>query len=156
MSLIRWDPFRDIRWDPFREMNELSQRLNRLFGTAAKPPMEEEGLTVATWWPAVDVKETAEEYQVKAELPGLKKDEIRVTLEDGNLTIQGERKQEREEKGEKFHRIERSYGSFSRTFDLPPNVESGKVMAEFKDGVLQVRIPKTAASKPKAVEVKLA
>ena len=144
-----------IRWDPFREMTELSQRFNRLFGPMAAPAKTEEALTTATFWPAVDIKETPEEYVVKAELPGLKKEEVKVTLEEGILTIQGERQQEKEEKGEKLHRIERSYGSFIRTFQLPANVEPAKVMAEVKDGVLSVRMPKTAASKPKAIDVKV-
>jgi HSP20 family protein len=113
-------------------------------------------MIVADWTPSVDISETDGEYQIKAEIPDVKKEDVKVTLEDGVLTIQGERKQEKEEKGKKFHRIERSYGSFVRTFSLPDVIDEEKVKAEFKDGVLNLHLPKSEKAKPKAIEVKVA
>ena len=108
------------------------------------------------WAPAVDVQETDGEYVLKADLPEVKKEEVKVEMEDGILTIEGERKQEKEEKGKKFHRIERSYGKFVRRFALPTEVEAGAVRAEFKEGVLVVHLPKAATTRPKSIDVKVA
>jgi HSP20 family protein len=146
-----------VRWDPFRELEEVSDRLNRMFARpAASRPNGKETMIVADWTPSVDISETEGEYQIKAEIPDVKKEDVKVTLEDGVLTIQGERKHEKEEKGKKFHRIERSYGSFVRTFSLPDVIEEEKVKAEFKDGVLNLHLPKSEKAKPKAIEVKVA
>ena len=103
----------------------------------------------------MDISEDDKEYLVKADLPEIKKEDVKVTLEDKLLSISGERKSEKEEKKKKFHRIERSYGTFLRTFRLPDDADAKKIAAEFKDGVLEVRLPKTPAAKPKAVEVKM-
>ena len=146
-----------VRWDPFRELEEVSDRLNRMFArTAASRTNGKETMIVADWTPSVDISETEQEYQIKAEIPDVKKEDVKVTVEDGVLTIQGERKHEKEEKGKKFHRIERSYGSFVRTFSLPDVIEEEKVKAEFKDGVLNLHLPKSEKAKPKAIEVKVA
>ncbi len=146
-----------VRWDPFRELEDVSDRLNRMF---ARPSVSrtsgKENMIVADWTPAVDISETDGEYQIKAEIPDVKKEDVKVTVEDGVLTIQGERKQEKEEKGRRFHRIERSYGSFVRTFSLPDVIDEDKVKAEFKDGVLNLHLPKSEKAKPKAIEVKVA
>jgi len=115
-----------------------------------------ETMIVADWTPSVDISETEGEYQIKAEIPDVKKEDVKVTLEDGVLTIQGERKHEKEEKGKKYHRIERSYGSFVRTFSLPDVIDDDKVKAEFKDGILNLHLPKSEKAKPKAIEVKVA
>lgn len=144
------------RWDPFRELQDMSQRLNQIFAR----PFEGFGsgrqlLTVAEWSPAVDVSETDAEYVVKAELPEVKKEDVKVTMEDGVLTLEGERKQEKEEKGKHYHRIERSYGSFMRSFELPDNVDTSKAKAEFKDGMLTLSLPKTEKAKSKALEIKV-
>jgi HSP20 family protein len=112
-------------------------------------------MVVADWAPSVDVSETDGEYQIKAEIPDVKKEDVKVTLEDGVLTIQGERKHEKEEKGRKYHRVERSYGSFARSFTLPDLVDEENVKAEFKDGVLSLQLPKSEKAKPKAIEVKV-
>ncbi|HXF93425.1 MAG TPA: Hsp20/alpha crystallin family protein [Nitrospiraceae bacterium] len=145
------------RWDPFRELEELSERLNRVFGRpSVRRDNNKEALTVADWIPAVDISESEGEYLIKAELPGVKKEDIKVTLQEGVLTIQGERKQEKEEKGRKYHRIERSYGTFMRSFTLPDSVDDSKVSAEFKDGLLYLHVPKSEKAKPKAIEVKVA
>ena len=104
----------------------------------------------------VDIQETDTEYLVKAELPEVRKEDAKVTLENGVLTLQGERKQEKEEKGKKFHRIERSYGTFLRTFTMPLDADESKVAADFKDGILRVHLPKMEKPRPKAIEVKVA
>ena len=143
-----------VRWDPFRELEDMSDRLNRMFSRPALPQANgKETMVVADWVPSVDVSETDGEYQIKAEIPDVKKEDVKVTVEDGVLTIQGERKQEKEEKGKKFHRVERSYGSFVRSFTLPDLVDEEKVKAEFKDGVLNLQLPKSEKAKPKAIEV---
>ena len=146
-----------VRWNPYRELEDMSDRLNRLFsGSSERQTNGNETMMVADWVPSVDVSETDGEYQIRAEIPDVKKEDVKVTLEDGVLTIQGERKQEKEEKGRKYHRVERTYGSFIRSFALPDLVEEEKVKAEFKDGVLHLRLPKSEKAKPKAIEVKLA
>jgi len=153
MDLTRWNPFKATRFDPWRELDEVSKHLNDIFGR--KGDGEGQSLTVTDWSPAVDVSETEKEFLVKAELPEVKKEDVKVSVEDGVLTIKGERKQEKEEKGKKYHRIERSYGSFLRSFTLPDDVDSTKVAAEFKEGVLNIRLPRTEKAKSKAVEVKI-
>lgn len=148
-----------VRFDPFRELTDLSERLNHMFGRSMTPRMPGEAgkdaLTLVDWAPMVDIAETAEEFHIKAELPEVKKEEVKVSVDNGVLRIEGERKQEKEEKGKKYHRIERSYGSFMRSFTLPENVDDTNVRAEFKEGILHVRLPKTEKAKPKSVEVKV-
>jgi HSP20 family protein len=114
-----------------------------------------EALTVAQWSPLVDITEDAKEYLIKAELPDMKKEDVRLTVENGVLAISGERKFEKEEKGRKYHRIERAYGSFVRSFSLPEDADGSKVTADFKDGMLQVHLPKSVKAKPKAIEIKV-
>ena len=145
-----------VRWDPFRELEDMSERLNRVFSRPSRPNNGKENLTVADWMPTVDISETEGEYLIKAELPEVKKEEVKVTVENGVLTLQGERRQEKEEKGKKFHRVERSYGSFVRSFSLPETVDEGAVKAEYKDGVLNLHLPKAEKVKPKAIDVKVA
>ena len=145
-----------MRWDPFRELEDMSDRLNRMFARPAVRTNGKETLTVADWVPTVDISETDGEYLIKAELPEVKKEDVKVTLEDGVLTIQGQRRQEKEEKTTKYHRIERSYGTFVRSFSLPDQVNESGVKAEFKDGVLNLHIPKSEKAKPRAIEVKVA
>lgn len=143
-----------VRWDPFRELEEMSNRLHRMYNRPAPPQTNgKEAIVVADWAPSVDVSETDGAYQIKAEIPDVKKEDVKVTLEDGVLTIQGERKFEKEEKGKKYHRVERSYGSFVRSFTLPDLVDEANVKAEFKDGVLNLKLPKSEKVKPKAIEV---
>ena len=144
-----------MQWDPFRELEEVSDRLNRMFARPATRTNGKETMTVANWAPTVDISETDGEYQIKAEIPDVRKEDVKVTVEDGVLTIQGERKQEKEEKGKRYHRIERSYGSFVRSFSLPDVIDEEKVKAEFKDGVLSLHLPKSEKAKPKAIEVKV-
>jgi HSP20 family protein len=152
-SLIKLDP---ARWDPFKEMEEISDRFNRLFGRLpARRESGREALTVADWAPTVDISEDEREYLIKAEIPEVDKKDVKVMLQEGVLTLQGERRQEKEEKGRKFHRIERSYGTFVRSFTLPEGVAEDKLKAEFKDGMLLVHLPKSERAKPKAIEVKV-
>ncbi len=149
MNLIRYEP---AGFPMFREMEETLDRLNRFF---ARPNGNKENLIVTDWTPTCDIQETDGEYLIKAELPEVKKEDVKVTVENGVLTLQGERKLEKEEKGKKFHRIERAYGTFLRTFTVPADADEAKVLAEFKDGMLQVHIPKTEKPRPKAIEVKV-
>jgi HSP20 family protein len=146
------------KWDPFRELEVMSARLNGLFGRAypLKAGLPEEALTVADWAPVVDIKETPEEFVVKAELPEVNKEDVKVAIEDGVLSIRGERKLEKEEKGKRYHRIERAYGTFMRSFTLPEGIEEKKLLASYKDGVLEIHLPKAPVAKPKAIEVKVA
>ena len=143
-----------VRFDPFRELETLSSRLNRLFGSSPIGAEPADGF--GGWAPAVDVEETANEYVIKADLPDVKKADVKVGIEDGVLTIEGERKQEKEEKDKKFHRIERTYGQFVRRLAVPTDVDQEHVAADFKDGVLNVRLPKSANAKPRSIEVKVA
>jgi len=145
-----------VRWDPFRELESMSDRLNRVFTRPSLSTGGREALTVADWMPTVDISETDGEYLIKAELPEVKKEDVKVTVEGGVLTLQGERRQEKEEKGKKYHRVERSYGSFARSFTLPETVDEGAVKAEYKDGVLHLHLPKTEKVKPKTIDVKVA
>jgi HSP20 family protein len=144
-----------VRWDPFRELESMSDRLNRVFARPTLSPSGREALTVADWMPTVDISETDSEYLIKAELPEVKKEDVKVTVENGVLTLQGERRQEKEEKGKKYHRVERSYGSFVRSFTLPESVDEGAVKAEYKDGMLNLHLPKTEKVKPKSIDVKV-
>jgi HSP20 family protein len=143
------------RWDPFRELDDLQNRLSTLFGRAPvrKEGEREEKMTLVDWAPLVDVIEQEKEYVIKAELPDIKREDVKVTVQDDVLTISGERTREKDEKGKKFHRIERAYGSFSRSFTLPEDADPAKVNAEFKNGVLVVHLNKSEKAKPKTVEV---
>jgi len=143
-----------VKWDPFKELEDVSNRLNRIFGrTPARAEPDREMLAVADWAPSVDISETDTAYLVKTEIPGVKKEDVKVTIQDGMLTIQGERKQEKEEKGKKFHRIERCYGSFARSFRVPDDADEKSVKAEFKDGMLNVTLSKSEKAKPKQINI---
>ena len=148
-----------ITWNPLREMDEAQNRFNPFF-LAGFPNRMGSGdihsLTVADWSPEVDISEDDRGYLLKADLPEMKKDDVRVTVEDGILCVFGERKSEKEDQKRKFHRIERSFGNFRRSFTLPDDADSMKVTAEFRDGVLKVHLPTTARPKSKAIEVKVA
>jgi len=145
------------RWNPFREMEDIHDRLFNLFKNTQprSGSGEQESLTVSEWTPLVDITEDDKEYLIKAELPEVKKEEVKVTVESGLLTISGERKIEKEEKGKRYHRVERAYGSFVRSFSLPDDADGNKVNADFKDGVLRVHLAKSEHAKPKQIEVKV-
>lgn len=137
-------------------MEDIQNRLYNLLNTGqSRPSGEQESMTVSQWTPLVDIIEEDKEYVIKAELPEVNKGDVKVTVENGLLTITGERKFEKEEKGKRYHRVERAYGSFVRCFALPDDTDNGKVNAEFKDGVLKVRVAKSEHARPKQVEVKV-
>jgi HSP20 family protein len=149
-----------IIWNQLREMEEAAQnRFNRFLGEfpnrIGTGTGEAHSLTVADWSPEVDISQDNHEYLLKADLPEMNKDDVRVTVEDGILSVSGERKSEKEDLKKKFHRIERCYGTFRRSFTLPENADSAKVTAEFRDGVLKVHLPTTTRAKSKALEVKV-
>ena len=150
------------RWNPFKEMEELQSRLLSLMG---RPPgrqpltddaSKQETLVHMEWAPLVDITEDDRGYVIKAELPGVKREDVKVTLENGVLTLSGDRRFEKEEKGRRYHRIERAYGQFTRSFTLPDDTDATKVNAEFKDGLLKVEIAKSEKAQPKAIDVKVA
>lgn len=140
--------------DPFRTFQ---QKLDRLLGEdyGLLAPTGEENWALTAWAPACDICETENEIIVKAELPGMKKEDVNVSFENNTLTIRGERKFEDETKRENYHRVERRYGEFIRSFLLPSFVDTGKINAEFKDGILRVALPKREEAKPKQVEIKI-
>lgn len=144
MSLMR----RDQRgWDPFRELEEMSTRLNRVFGRSY--PMSREAMTAFDWAPSINVSETPNAYVLKAELPGVKKDDVKLQLQDGILTISGERRYEQDHKDEKVHRVETAYGSFMRSFSVPEDASADAIEANYKDGMLTVKMPKLAPDQKK-------
>ena len=151
MTLVRWT-------DPFREFAQLQERINRVFSDAHSRPSGDEGLlTSGAWAPPVDIYQNGEhEVVLKAELPDMTREDIDITVDNGTLTIRGEKKFSGEVKEESFHRIERRYGTFSRSFSLPQTVDTGKVGAEYKNGVLTVRLPLREEAKPRQIKVDVA
>jgi HSP20 family protein len=152
-NLIRREPgplLRPLTSPFFRDMEEVNDRLGQFFATRPYPPP----MATAEWLPPIDIQETETEYLFKAELPEVRKEDVKVTLQDGTLAIQGERRQEKEEKGKKYLRVEREYGSFVRTFGMPPDADEKKITADFKDGLLKIRVPKSEKPPQKSIEVK--
>jgi HSP20 family protein len=158
-----------VRWDPFQEFTQLQERLNRVFNNAygrsasASPgspgsPVTDEGLMASgTWAPPVDIYENGHhELVLKAELPDMSRDDIELTVDNGTLTIKGEKRFSNEVKEDQFHRIERRYGTFSRSFSLPQTVDASRVSAEYKNGVLTVRLPLREEAKPRQIKVDVA
>jgi len=144
-----------IRWTPFRELATVQDRMNKLFEDVLRPSYrQDEGMTAA-WAPAVDIYETDKEIVLKAELPEVQEKDVDVKVEDNVLTIAGERRMEKEVKEESYHRIERSYGSFQRSFTLPQTVDRERIAAAYKDGVLRVTLPKKEEVKPKQIKIEL-
>lgn len=148
------------RWNPFTEMDELSDHLSALLGTS--PSRFSTGdcaaAKTATWSPRVDIVEDESEYLIKADLPAVDKNDVKVTVEDGVLTVSGERKSEKTEEndGKTYHRVERVFGSFTRQFNLPEEVDAAKVKATYNDGVLEVHLPKSPEAKPQQIDIKIA
>src|SRR5678810_65274 len=147
-----------ITWNQLREMEEAQNRVNRFLGGFPNRlgSGETHSLAVADWSPEIDISQDDHEYLLKADLPEMKKDDVRVTVEDGILCVSGERKSEKEDQKKKFHRIERSFGTFRRSSTLPEDADSTKVTAEFRDGVLKVHFPTSPIAKSKATQVKVA
>ena len=138
-----------VRWEPFRELSSLQSEMNRLFNTAFDPSAPR----ARRWAPAMDLLETDEQFVLRADLPGIDESDVKIELEDNVLTVSGERKSERESDGEGFHRVERQFGSFSRSLTLPRGVDPEAVSAAFDRGVLEVRIPKPEQRKPRRIEI---
>lgn len=141
-----------VKWEPLREIEDLFDRHTSKMGW---PSLSREAFSTTEWSPKVDIAETDKAFTIKAELPEVRKEDIKVNIENGELSISGERKQEKEEKGKKFHRVERFYGSFMRSFTLPGNVDGTNIKAEYKDGMLNLTLPKIAKAKSRATEVKI-
>jgi len=139
------------RWDPFQNLSSLQEQVNRLFETSF--PRRSDNSALTAWAPAVDIFETENELVLKADLPDVNEKDLDIRVENNMLTIRGERKFEQEVKEENYLRIERTYGSFSRSFSLPNTVNTEGIKAEYKNGVLTVQLPKRAESKPKQVKV---
>ena len=142
------------RWDPFRDLVALQDRMNRLFDESVRNVRTgDEALSSATWSPAVDIYETDSEVVLKAELPEVNQKDIDIQVENNTLTLRGERKLDKETKQENFHRIERAYGIFSRSFTLPSTVDQERIKADYRDGILRISLPKREESKPKQIKV---
>lgn len=154
--LTRWEPLKG-HWNPWKDLQDMEKRLASILGRPVVPTDgDKEAMTVAEWSPLVDISEDDKEYVVKAELPEVKKEDVKLTVQDDVLCISGERKYEKEDKGKKYHRVERAYGTFMRSFTLPEDADASKVAAECKDGILKVHLPKSEKAKPKSIEVKVA
>jgi len=147
MSLIRWDPFASVD-ETFNRM------LPSLFGRWPRLALDADAAKLE-WRPSADISETEKEYLIRAELPAVKKEDVKVTVDNGVITIQGERKQEKEDKSEKVHRVESFYGSFARSFALPDNANADAIRCESKDGVLTVHVPKTQTEKQQVKHIKV-
>jgi HSP20 family protein len=145
-----------IRWEPFRELDDVFARYNPIFGrlAAARQGVSDEAEGQA-WTPVANISETETEYLIKAELPEVSKEDVKVTVDENVITISGERRKEAEHKDEKVHRIESFYGRFTRSFRLPDDADITAIQAESRNGVLKVRVPKTPAPKPRTVEVQV-
>jgi HSP20 family protein len=143
------------RWRPFRDMVSIQDEMNKLFDDFFGRPLVRTEWTEGVWTPSVDVSEDKDNVIIKAEMPGMKKEDVKISVQDGVITLRGERKQENEEKDKNYHRIERSYGSFCRSFQLPTSVKTDKIKASYKDGVLNVTLPKTEEVKPKEIPISI-
>jgi len=154
MSLVRWSPAHDLATFPSDVLN-IQREINRMFNSFFRHETDDENLATAAWNPAVDIAEHDDEYIVRIELPGVAKDDVKVVIQENMLTIRGEKKQEKDSKGSDYHRVERSYGAFQRSFTLPSTVKGDKIDASFKDGVLNIALPKAEEAKRKEIEVRV-
>ena len=144
-----------VNWSPLRELDDLFNQSGRIMGRSTLPSAASEAGNGVEWRPVANISETADSYLIKAELPEVAKKDIDVSVHDGVITLRGERRLENQSNDEKHHRIESFYGSFSRSFTLPADVDETKIQAESKDGVLTVRLPKTEVRKPRPIEVQV-
>lgn len=142
-----------VRWEPFRDLVTTQDRFNQLFNETFSRVFGDEGIASKAWLPPVDIIENDNNLVLKAELPGINPNDIEIRVEDNTLHMKGERKFEKDVKEENLHRVERSYGSFSRTFALPSSIDADKVQAEYKDGVLTLAMPKREEAKPKTIKI---
>ncbi len=155
MSLVRWNSGRDLATFP-TDITTMQREINRMFdGFFRGGTVDDGSFGLSVWTPAVDVAENEAEYRVKVELPGVNKDDVKITMQENILTIRGEKKQEQESKSSNFHRLERSYGSFQRSFTLPAHVKHDKIEAVYNDGILTITLPKAEEAKPKQIDVRV-
>lgn len=140
------------RFDPYRDLASIQDRFNQIFGAPARRERDEE-LRMGSWMPPVDIEEDKEKIVLTAELPGFKQDQIDIQMEGGVLTLRGERKFEEEKEGRNYHRVERSYGQFVRSFTLPNNVDRENIQAHFADGLLRIEMPKREEAKPRQIKI---
>jgi HSP20 family protein len=146
-----------VRWEPFRDLLSLQERMNRMFNEQYRGASPDDDWALGgSWAPAVDIYEQGHDIVLKAELPGVDPKDVDIRLENNVLTLRGQRKFENEVKKESYHRVERSYGSFSRSFTLPSVVDQGNIKADFKDGILKLVLPKREEAKPKQIEINVA
>jgi HSP20 family protein len=143
-----------VRWEPLRELGSLQNEMNRLFNTVFDTPLPgNSGTAMRRWMPAMDLVETDEHFVLRADLPGLSEEDVKIEFEDGTLTVSGERKAEHETKNEGYYRVERAFGAFSRSLTLPQGIDPEAVAASFDRGVLEVRVPKPEERKPRRIEI---
>ena len=154
MTLIKWQ--RKDEWDPFRDLLNIQSEMNKLFGNSALKSLDKKDAFDGGFWaPAVDIHEEKDSYLIKADLPGVKQNEIDISVDDDILTLKGERKVEKEEKDKNYYRFERAYGAFQRSFALPSSVDVTKIAANYKDGVLEMKIPKAEEVKKKQIKIEV-
>src|SRR5688572_25287271 len=146
MSIVRYDPFRDLR--------TLQEEVNRLFSTNMTRAFDDEGIARGAWAPSVDIYENKDQIVLEAELPGMKQEEFDLSIENNVITLRGERKFEKTEENDNYHRVERSYGAFTRSFTLPQTVSVEGATAEYSNGVLRVTLPKREETKARRIEIK--
>ena len=160
MSLIRWTPMRELApWnglsDILPDISQMHREFNRMFDSALRGGTADDGSYGTFWNPAVDIVEQEDAYIVEAELPGLTKNDVKISVQGNVLTMRGERKSEQEENKRNYHRNERAYGSFVRSFTLPSYVQTDKIEAQYKNGILTITLPKAEEAKPKTIDVKV-
>lgn len=155
MTLERWRPFATVsRWEPFRELQEIQQEMNRLFDSFFGRPATVSAAE-RTWLPLCDMWETKDDLYVTFELPGVREKDIHLTITGDLLTVKGERRWEREQRDDSYHRLERVYGKFERSVPLPVPVQADKVKATYRDGILEIRLPKAEEVKPKEIKIEI-
>jgi len=155
MSIVRWNPVRELATFP-SDILGMQRDINHMFDRFFRGGvLDDAEFPAASWVPAVDLAEKDDAYIAKVELPGVSKDDVKITLQDNIITIRGEKKDEKETKESNYHRVERSYGSFQRSFNLPSAVKGDKVDAQYKDGILTISLPKAEEAKRKQIEVKV-
>jgi HSP20 family protein len=142
-----------VKWDPLRDLLSIQDRMNRLFEQTLSRSRAEEGISASTWAPAVDIYETPETIVMKADLPGLTREDIEIEIRDNTLTVKGERRFAKDVQQENYLRIERAYGPFERSFTLPTGVRQEQIRASFRDGVLELLLPKAEEAKPKKIAI---
>ena len=143
-----------VRYDPFRELRSLQDEMTRLFTGVTPASIDREDALRGAWNPSVDISENKENLVLEAELPGMKREDFELSIENNVITLKGERKFEKKDEGENYHRVERSYGSFTRSFTLPQNVTADGAEAEFNNGILRVTLPKREETRARKIEIK--